>query len=618
MVHVAAYNSKGRTHLTNHRNQAGVLLAAVVAAVLLLVLTPEARGVPAEERQEPNAGDERAVLKFAQDSSGGKWAPVERGAEALAPDDPVEDPVPLERRRDEDPEGNPYVAGELNVVYEPRATTQAVEAASQEFDARVKTNLPEIDSQTLSFPEVKSQESGGAREDALEQIRQELENDPAVEAVSYNYVSEMQGTPNDQFFGSQWGLSRINAPQAWDITQGNGALISIIDSGIDLNHPDVVGKAVAGFDYLRNDPQPEDESGHGTHVAGIAAAFTNNGIGVAGTSPNSPIIVQKVCNDALGCPNNITNLAINEAADYVNPTYGKVKAINLSLGGCGNDPQQEAAINRAVSKGVVVVVSAGNKGEDRCRDANNIPFGPVNPVQFPAAYPNSLTVGAVNIQNAKSDFSSFGYYVKVAAPGGTLSNGCATDDDIASTYPRYLVASGYEYSCGTSMAAPFVTGVAGLLASQGLNSVQIRNRIISTATDLGPAGRDDFFGAGLVNARAAVAPTSTPPPVGGTCAGNTYPFINKLSPRPGQKVGDRTPRIRATVVDRQQVLSKRNVQLYLDGRRIQKFFYNGSQARLFYQVKKPMRPGWHRAKIVATDRCGFRLTKWWRFKVTQR
>jgi thermitase len=572
------------------------LFTAMIAAMLMVAGVTEAQ----EEHSQPNVTEESGTSNFAKDSSGGSWTPSERDSEMLRPDNKAEDRVPQERRVDEDPEGNPYVAGELNVVYKQTAGTQAVEEVQNEIDAQVVTNLPEINSQTLSFPEVKSLSDEESRERTLKATKEELESDPTVEAVGYNYIGEMQATPNDPLLDGQWGLSRINAFQAWDTTLGNNALISIIDSGIALDHPDVVGKAVAGYDYLRNDPSPNDETGHGTHVAGIAAAFTNNGIGVAGTSPNSPIIVQKVCTSgATGCPFNITNTAIREAADYVNPTYGRVKVINLSLGGFGYDPQQEAAVDYARSKGVVVVAAAGN-------EASNQPF-------YPGAFENSIAVSGVDMSNGDSDFSNYGTWVDVAAPGGegpppSAGGGCGTDaDDILSTYTN---VSGYAGLCGTSMASPFVAGVAGLLASQGRNASEIRSRLESTATDLGAPGKDELFGFGMVNAQAAISGGG-----GGTCENNSVPAISRLNPGPGAKIRDTSPTIKATVTDRQHVLSKSNITFSLDGKTKSRFSYSGRTGRLIYRAKH-LKPGKsHTAKIVATDPCGGWSSKTWRFTV---
>jgi thermitase len=570
------------------------LFAAMVAAMLMVAGVTEAQ----EEHGRPNVTEEGGSSRFAKDSSSGSWTPSEHDSEMLRPEDRAEDQVPQERRVDEDPEGNPYVAGELNVVYKQTAGTQAVEEVKVEFDAQVVTNLPEIDSQTLSFPEVKSLSDEEARERTLEAAKEKLESDPTVEAVGYNYVGEMQATPNDPMLGGQWGLSRINAFQAWDTTVGNNALISIIDSGIALNHPDVAGKAVAGYDYLRDDTSPDDETGHGTHVAGIAAAFTNNGVGVAGTSPNSPIIVQKVCTSgATGCPFNITNTAILEAADYVDPTHGRVKVINLSLGGFGYDPQQEAAVDYARSKGVVVVAAAGNA-------ASNQPF-------YPGAFESSIAVSGVDLNNGDSDFSNYGTWVDVAAPGGegpppSAGGGCGTDaDDILSTYTN---VGGYARLCGTSMASPFVAGVAGLLASQGRTASEIRNRLEATATDLGATGKDQLFGFGMVNAQAAVAG-------GGSCANNSVPAISDLRPRPGARIRDTSPNIKATVTDRQHVLSKSNLRLYVDGRVQSTFFYSGSTGILLHHARH-LKPGKrHSVKIIATDPCGGSSSRTWTFTV---
>lgn len=593
----------------SYRRHAALVIAAALAALLLLVFATSARGQSRDQQDQPSV--ERATEEALQGALDGQEQPgtnmpaqgLESGLKLRMTDEEASDlrereaklgrearPQPHERRIDEDPDGNRYVAGELIVTYEEQTSAAAAQAVNEQANAEVKEDFPEIDAASLSFPEIKDDGDRSVREQGLEDKKQELEQDPNVESVSYNYVDELQAVPNDPLFSSQWGLSRINAPQAWDTATGLGqnSQLAIIDSGVQNIHPDINGAIVSEFDYINGDADANDLDGHGTHVAGIAAANTNNGIGVAGTAPLAPIFDYKVCELALGCPNDAQIAAITDAT-----TLG-ADVINMSLGGYGVVPAREAAVNNAWNNGVVVVAAAGN-------DA-------VSTELYPAANPNAIAVSGTDINDGDSDFSNFGAWVDVAAPGGERANGCTGADDILSTLPNT-----YGSLCGTSMASPFVAGVAALLDSQGRTAVQIRQRIEGTARDLGPAGKDQLFGFGLVNAQAAVAVTPPPPPPN-PCANNVRPTIHNLRPKRGATIVDRTPRIQATVVDREFILSKNRIFMAIDGKLTRRFSYQPSSGKLVY-TSRPLRPGSHVVGIRAFDPCGVQRTMIWRFKV---
>lgn len=303
----------------------------------------------------------------------------------------------------------------------------------------------------------------------------------------------------DPYLPDQWGLEMIDAPRAWELATGKGVLIAIIDTGIDLDHPDLVGKVSRkGRDFIGAGP-PDDEAGHGTHVAGIAAAVTGNGIGVAGVAPRARILPLRVC--AHNCdPDEVTE-AIRYAADM------GAEVINLSLGihpilaPILAERFHDDAIDYAWSKGSVVVAAAGNNTMPLC--------------SHPANVPQVICVGGLSrdgLRSPTSDGDATGEVTFVVAPGGRptpavcsemiLSTVIDPDDDAVDPCK---VEAGYEYASGTSMAAPFVSGVAALLSSQGLTNDEIVERITSTASDLGPVGRDALFGYGLVDAHAAVS-----------------------------------------------------------------------------------------------------------------
>lgn len=312
------------------------------------------------------------------------------------------------------------------------------------------------------------------------------------------------GPVNDPLFARQWGLDQVNAPEAWARgASGGGAVIAIVDTGVDLAHPDLAAQLVAGIDIAAGKrdcpPGPQDENGHGTHVAGIAAAATGNGIGVAGTAPEARIMPVRVLDkDGSGSLDDVV-AGIRWAADH------GAEVINLSLGELPVIGQAEilneeieAAVEHAWSKGAVVVAAAGNETFPLC--------------SYPAAARRAICVGATDRRGLPSFYSSFPNdfeAVGVRAPGGAGSPFCEHDEDIWSTiWPGSGLdcqgsgsLSGYDTLAGTSMATPFVSGVAALLAGQGLTNAQIHERIRTTSSNRG--SWDPVYGYGIVDADTA-------------------------------------------------------------------------------------------------------------------
>ncbi len=305
-------------------------------------------------------------------------------------------------------------------------------------------------------------------------VLSELSEDPSVLFVEPNYsISLLQTIPNDPNLPAQYYLNNILAYQGWDYTTGSPAVtIAILDTGVDLSHIELAVKILPGHDYIDGDDIPQDENGHGTLVAGIAAANTNNGIGVAGVSWGAQIMPLRVL-DAAG---NGTNADLAQAIMWA--TAHGARVINMSLGGSNYSLAVEAAVDYAVNAGVVLVAATGNTGSPM--------------VLYPAAYPGVIGVGATDSINQLAPFSNTGAEVDLVAPG-------------VSIFGPYL-GNSYTFLSGTSMAAPQVAGFAALLASLPgvVYSSQIVTIMQSTALDLGVHGWDSGYGFGLIQIGPAI------------------------------------------------------------------------------------------------------------------
>jgi hypothetical protein len=287
----------------------------------------------------------------------------------------------------------------------------------------------------------------------------------------------------DPLRGRQWGLDMIESDPAHGVTRGAGATVAIVDSGVRANHPDLAGRLLPGHDFVDDDGTPQDGDGHGTHVSGIVAANADNGVGISSVAPGAMVMPIRVLDDSgAGSVEDVAagiDFAVSSGADVINLSLGQEVPL------IGSDPNFEAAIDRALGRGVVVVAASGNNGLPVCEQ--------------PSAEGRLLCVGAVDRRGMRSFFSSFGSGLAVVAPGG--SGLPVTDENVLSTWND----GGYEELAGTSQAAPFVSGVAALLVSRGLRGKAAADRVVATAKDAGPAGPDAQYGAGIVNALAAVS-----------------------------------------------------------------------------------------------------------------
>jgi len=311
----------------------------------------------------------------------------------------------------------------------------------------------------------------------------------------------------DPLLAQQWGLQRIQASDAWARTRGSCDIaIAVIDSGVDYSHVDLgSGKILIGIgkDFANDDSDPQDDVGHGTHVAGIAAANTFNEIGIAGVCPQCSILpLKSMDSSGNGWPVDIA-AAIRYAADQ------GASVINLSLGSenCSSDLAE--AINYAYDRNVVVIAASGSpRSGGACPVA--VAFDAADfAVAYPAALSRVIAVGALDQTDTRSSFSYYGSQLDITAPGR----------DVLSTVP----GNGYYSLTGTSMAAPMVAGTAGLILSQNpsLTPAQVERVLENTADDVGSPGWDAETGWGRVNARRALdaTPMGAPPEPPASCSG---------------------------------------------------------------------------------------------------
>ncbi len=325
-----------------------------------------------------------------------------------------------------------------------------------------------------------------------------------VDYAEPNYMVRASFTPNDHFFSFQWNMQQVGAPRTWDIQKGKvDVVVAVVDTGIAYEDYGPYRKApdwgntafVQGYDFVNGDTHPNDDESHGTHISSTIAEATNNGEGVAGLAFGCALMPVKVLDNE----GNGSFFDVAEGIDYaVNFTDsgGKkpVKVINLSLGGPGPSETTRLAINRALAAGVVVVAASGNEG---------------GAVSYPAAFPNVIGVGAVDLRKVRAPYSNFGPEISVVAPGGDLDrdddNNLDPDGVLQQTFDSDSAQLGiyddfaYFYFDGTSSATPHVSATAALLVSQGITDpVAVRKAIESTALDLGPPGRDNEYGHGLI------------------------------------------------------------------------------------------------------------------------
>ena len=306
----------------------------------------------------------------------------------------------------------PARATELVVSLEPGATRGDATRLAAAAGGRVVDAIPELGAYLVAVP---------GRAVALR-------GSALVRSVERNGRLGLAGVADDPFLSLQWSLARIGAEQAWAGGTGDAAVvIAIVDTGIDYTHPDLAGKVILGPDLANGDDDPIDPHGHGTAVAGIAAARAGDGLGIAGVCPGCTLMAVKVVRDG-----GTEATKFDSAQGIVWAADHGADVINLSLSGPTDSPLQRDAVAYAAGKGVVLVAAAGNDGNDA--------------LQYPAAYEDVLAVAASTDRDRLASFSSRGEWVDLAAPGTSILS---------------AAAGAYARVWGTSFAAPIVAGAAG-------------------------------------------------------------------------------------------------------------------------------------------------------------
>jgi len=302
-------------------------------------------------------------------------------------------------------------------------------------------------------------------------VQARLAHNPHLKFAELDRRVEPGFAANDPYLGSQWHLSKINAPAAWDLAQGQGVTIAILDTGVAASHPDLAANLVPGWNVYGNNADTSDPHGHGTAVAGAAAAVFNNGKGVASVAGAAKIMPVRIADANAYAYWSTVAQGLTWAAD------NGARVANISYVGVAGSASVQSAAQYMKSKGGLVVVCAGNNGKDEG----------ITPTS------TMIPVSATNSADAKTSWSSYGQFVAVSAPG----------QDIWTT----TRSGSYQAWWGTSMASPVVAGVlASMMAAKPtLSAAQVESLLFSTAVDLGTAGRDSLYGYGRVDAHAAVA-----------------------------------------------------------------------------------------------------------------
>lgn len=353
------------------------------------------------------------------------------------------------------------VPDEILVKFKPGLSSAIVQQLEKQYKLTKKETIPGLNVEIFTVDQV-----------VRDQIIIDLRKQPAVEYAEPDYIATQQSLPTDVGYSLQWNLINVKAPSIWNITQGSSAVVvAVIDSGIYANHEDLKGKIASGYNFITNTTDTSDLDGHGTAVAGVIGATTNNAIGIASLGWLTPLMPLKVC-EKTSC--NYVNIAkaIIYAADH------GAKVINISLGGPSESLVLEDAALYAWNRGLVLTASAGNNGVDK--------------ILYPAAAKHVLAVGATDTNYKKAYFSNTGKELDLVAPGV----------DIYSTN----LAGNYGSYGGTSLASAHVAALAALLmsAKTSLTNQQIVDYLQNSAARLEDTAWTKQYGWGRIDAEKAI------------------------------------------------------------------------------------------------------------------
>jgi len=324
-----------------------------------------------------------------------------------------------------------------------------------------------------------------------------IAKNPHIKFAERDMILKPEATANDPYYASEWHLTTIGAPGAWDTSGGSGITIAILDSGVDASHPDLAGKLVAGWNFYDNNATTSDVYGHGTMVAGSAAAYTNNSVGVAGVAGGATIMPIRVTDTSGSGYLSYMASGLTWAADH------GAKVANLSFEAAGGYSTVQTAAQYMKNKGGLVTTAAGNAGAQQTFTYSD----------------TNIVVAATDGSDTRASWSNYGDFVSVAAPGVSI----------------YTTIAGGSYGAvsGTSFSAPITAGVVALMmaANPTLPAGNIQNLLYSTAVDLGTVGKDIYYGYGRVNAAAAVLAAKS-----SVVSDTTPPSVSLTAPTSGATV----------------------------------------------------------------------------------
>lgn len=374
-------------------------------------------------------------------------------------------------------------------------------AAALPRNLKTKWKLPAIGVAVVEVPSGQSPEqaiaairkTSGVR--YAEVVRQVDVGDPEIEdgpkraaTTGYSVLASLLPGNVDPRMAEQYGLSLVKAPEAWSITPGDKrTLVAIVDSGIDITHPDLRSQVAGSYNAVTKSPEVSDRKGHGTHTSGIAVAAAGNAEGGSGVAPGCGLLAVQISSQGLGKAGRSSDVLAAEGVIWAVDHGAKV--VSMSFGFYRRSRVLEDALQYALDRDVVLVASAGN---------NHTQNDPETAPHLPSTHPGVIEVAAVDRESRQAEFSNFGRTVSIAAPGV----------DVLSSIP-----GGYKTKSGTSMAAPHVAGVAALVRSRfpELDRAAVKARLEQTAADLGDPGGDEVFGHGLVDAAAAIRDLAVKP-----------------------------------------------------------------------------------------------------------